>query len=160
AGDQLSNRMLGLQACVHLEEVKAFILPRDKLYGPSAVVTDSPGQGDRLIAHLLSCRRIKQRAWCLFDYFLIASLDGAFALAKMDNVAVLVAKYLNFDMARIGDKFFNEYAFVAERGFRFRTGPRKSFGNLVFAVRDAHALAPPPPPRPHHPPLPDLLCYP
>src|SRR5262249_59631859 len=79
--------------------------------------------------------------WRLFDHFLIASLDGAFALAKMDNVAVLVAKHLNFDMARIGDKFFNEYAFVAERRFRFRTGPRKSFGNLVFAVRDAHALA-------------------
>src|SRR5262252_85059 len=97
AGDQLSHRMLDLQARVHLEEVKAFVLPRDKLYGSGAVVADGFSQRDRLIAHLLPSRRIEQRAWRLFDHFLIAPLDGAFPLAKMDNVAMLVAKHLNFD---------------------------------------------------------------
>ncbi len=141
ASDQFSDRMLDLQSCVHLEEVKAFVLPRDKLDSPRAVVTDRLGKRDRLIAHLLSCRRIKQRTWRLFDHLLIAPLDRAFALAKVDDVAVLVAKHLDFDVARIGDEFLDEYPFVAERRFRFRTGAREPFSDLGLAVRDAHALA-------------------
>ena len=44
-------------------------------------------------------------------------------------------------MARIGDEFLDEDAIVAETRLRLGTGAGKAFGDLVAAVRNAHALA-------------------
>jgi hypothetical protein len=59
----------------------------------------------------------------------------------MNDIAVLVAEHLDFDMARFDDELFDEYAVVAERGFRLRTGAFKALLDFGAAVGDAHALA-------------------
>ena len=71
----------------------------------------------------------------------MAALDGTFAFAKMDDVSVLVAQYLNFDMARIGDKFFDKDPAFAESGFRFRLRAGKIFRDLLARGDDAHPPA-------------------
>src|SRR6202142_3439260 len=108
--------MLDLQPRVHLEEIEALVLPGDELDGAGAVVADRFGERDRLLAHLLAGGGVEQRAWRLLYHLLIAALDRTFALAEIDDVAVLVAQHLNLDMARIGDEFLDEHAVVAERG--------------------------------------------
>src|SRR5262249_34138290 len=133
--------MLDLQARIHFQEIEALVLAGDELHRAGAVVTDGLGQRHRLIAHLLACLVIQKRRRRLLDDLLIAALDGTFALAEMDDIAVLVAKHLDFDVPRIGNEFLDKHPIVTETGFRFRASARKIFLNLGLAVGDAHALA-------------------
>ena len=116
AGDQLRHRMLDLQPRVHLEEVEIAILVDDELDGAGAVVADGLCQRDRLLAHRLARFRIEERRRRLLDHLLMAALDRAFAFVEIDDVAVLVADHLDFDVARLGDEFLDEQAVVAEAG--------------------------------------------
>ena len=64
---------------------------------------------------------------------------------KMDDIAVLVAENLNFDMARIDDEFLDEHALVTESSIsppsaRVQSRPRTS------ACRSARSRMPFPPP--------------
>jgi hypothetical protein len=52
-------------------------------------------------------------------HLLVAALDGALALVQINDVAKVVAKNLNFDVARLFDEFFNEQPPVVERRDRF-----------------------------------------
>ena len=141
AGNKLGHRMFDLQPCVHLEEIEAAILSGDEFHGAGAVVADRPGERDRLLTHLGARLGVKQRTRRFLDDFLIAALDRALALAQIDDVAVLVAQNLNFDVARIGDEFFDEDAVVAEARFRLRAGAGEVLHHFAFGKRDAHALA-------------------
>ena len=131
AGDELGHRMLDLQPRIHFQKVEAAILPGDEFDGAGAVVSDGLGERDRLLAHLLARGFVEQRARRFLDHFLIAALDRAFALAEIDDVAVLVAKHLDFDVARIGDELLDEDAVVAEARLRLGAGARKTVGHLV-----------------------------
>src|SRR5450631_2473452 len=141
AGDELGHRMLDLQSRVHLEEIEALVLTGDKFDGTGAVVADGLGERDRLLAHFLAGGGVEQWARRLLDHFLVAALDRTFALAEIDDVAVLVAQHLDLDVARIGDEFLDEHAVVAERGLRLRLRARETFRHLGFGIGDAHALA-------------------
>ena len=59
----------------------------------------------------------------------------------MDDIAVLVAQHLDFDVARILDEALDEDAVVAEGGTRFGAGGAHAFRHLVLGARNAHALA-------------------
>src|SRR5262249_3537550 len=104
AGHQLGDGMFDLQPRVHFEKIEALVLPDDELHGAGRVVADGPGERDRLLAHFAARRRVDERARRFLYDFLIAALDRAFALAEMNDVAVLVAQHLDFDMARIDDE--------------------------------------------------------
>ena len=108
---------------------------------PAEVVADGFRQRDRLLAHLLAGGGVEQRARGLLDHLLIAPLDRAFALAEINDVAVLVAQHLDLDVARIGDEFLDEHAVVAEGGLRLRLRAREAFHHLGFGIGNAHALA-------------------
>src|SRR5579863_4712513 len=114
AGDKLGYRMLDLQPRVHLQKIEAAILAGNEFHGAGAVVADRLGERDGLLAHLRARLGVKQWTRRFFDDFLIAALDRALALAEIDDVAVLVAQNLNFDVARIGNEFLDEDAVVAE----------------------------------------------
>src|SRR5262249_17783124 len=114
AGDKLGHWMLDLQSRVHFEEIKTLVLAGYELDRAGGIVADRLGELDRLFAHLPARLRIEQRARRLLHDLLITSLDRAFALAEVNDVAVLVAEHLNLDVARIDDEFFDEYAIVAE----------------------------------------------
>src|SRR5262245_46974609 len=133
--------MLDLQPRVHLEEVEAAVLAGDELDGAGRVVADRFRERDRLPAHGLARPGVEQRARCLLDDLLIATLYRTFALAEVDDVAMPVAEHLDLDMAWIDDELLDEHAVVAERRFRLRAGAGETFGHLGLGARDAHALA-------------------
>ena len=133
--------MLDLEAGVHLEEVEGAVLPGDELDRAGGIVVHRLGERDRLLAHLAPRRLVEQRRRRFLDDLLVAALDRAFALAEIDDVAVLVAEHLDLDMARIDDEFLDEDAVVAEGGRGFRLRPRKAFRHLAGRMGDAHALA-------------------
>ena len=133
--------MLDLQPRVHFEKIEALVLSDDELHGAGRVVADGLGERDRLLAHFAARRRVDERARRFLHDFLVAALDRAFALAEMNDVAMLVAQDLDFDMARIDDEFLDEHAVVAEGGFGLGTRARKTLGHLGLGMRDPHALA-------------------
>ena len=106
--------MLHLQACVHLQKEEALILPRHKFDSPRTVITNGLRQCHRLLTHRLAGLFIQERRRRFFDDFLVAALNGAFALAQIDHIAVLIAQHLNFDMARIGDELFHKHPVIAK----------------------------------------------
>jgi hypothetical protein len=90
-----------LETRVHLQEVEALVgAAGDELDGAGAVVVHGAREATGLFAHGHARFLIEQRRWRLFDDFLVAALDRAFALEQMHNVAVLVAHHLDFDVAR------------------------------------------------------------
>src|SRR6185312_16063418 len=117
ARDQLGHRMLDLQPRVHLQEVEALVLRGDELDRARRVVADRFRERDGLRSHRRARLLVEQRRRRLLDHLLIAPLDRALALAEVDDIAVLVAEHLDFDVAGIGDELLDEHAVVAERGF-------------------------------------------
>ena len=141
AGDEFRDRMLDLQAGVHFKEIEALVLAGDEFDRAGGIVIHGLGERDGLLAHLLAGFLVEQRRRGFLDHLLVAALDGAFALAEIDDIAVLVAQHLDFDMARVDDEFFHEDAVVAERALGFGLGARKAFGDFLAGLGDAHALA-------------------
>ena len=133
--------MLDLKPRVHLEEIEIAVLVDDELDRAGGVVADGLGQRDGLRAHRRAGLGVDERARRLLDHLLIAALDRAFALAEMDDVAVLVAEHLNLDMARLLDIFLDEHAVVAEARLGLRLRRVEAFLHLFAAIGDAHALA-------------------
>ncbi len=140
-GDQFGHGMLDLQTGVHFQEVKTLVLAGDEFDGAGGVVVHRFCQRDRLLAHLAPRRFIEQRRRRFLDDLLVAALDRAFALAEINDVAMLVAEHLDFDVPGVDDEFFDEDAIVAERRLGFRARQLESLGDLGGAVGDAHALA-------------------
>ena len=140
-GDELGDGMLDLKPRVHLEEIEIAVLVDDELDGAGQVVADGLGERDGLRSHRLARLGVEERARRLLHDLLIAPLDRAFALAEMNDVAVLVAEHLDLDMARLLDIFLDEHAIVAEA--RLGLAPRRgeALGDLLGAIGDAHALA-------------------
>ena len=100
AGDGLGDRMLHLDAGVHLDEVELAVLVHEELDGAGVLVADvgeaaAEGLAD-LLAHL---GRDLQRGR-FFNQLLMAALDGALALEERSHVAVLVGQHLELDVAR------------------------------------------------------------
>ena len=133
--------MLDLQAGVHLQEVEALVLAGDELDRACEIVIHGLGQRDRLLAHHAPRGLVEKRRRRLLDHLLIAALDRAFALAEIDDIAVLVAQHLDFDVARIDDEFLDEDAVVAKGGFGLGLGELEALGHLGPGIRDPHALA-------------------
>src|ERR1700720_430868 len=138
AGDKFGHRMLDLQPCVHFEEIEILVFANYKFDRAGRIVVDRLRQRNRPFAYLAASFLVDEGRRSFFDYFLMAELDGAFAFAEMDEVSVLVAQYLNFDVARIGDKFFDEDPAFTQSGFRFRTRADKIFRDLLARGDDAH----------------------
>ncbi len=131
AGDELGHRVLDLQARVHLQEEEAAVLAGHELHGAGAVVADRLGQRDGLLAHGLARLGVEQRRGRLLDHLLVAALDRAFALAQVDDVAVLVAQHLDLDVARVLDELLDEHAVVAEARLGLRAGEREALLGLL-----------------------------
>ena len=69
------------------------------------------------------------------------ALQGAVALEQMDEVAVLIAEQLHFDMAGARDVLFEEHIGDAEGGAGLAAGLLEGVVELVGGQRDAHAAA-------------------
>jgi len=78
---------------------------------------------------------------CDFDNFLVATLDRAIALVEVDDVAVLVAEDLDFDVFGAFDVALEENGGIAESILSFRACLGQQAGELGGFFYDAHAAS-------------------
>ena len=113
-GDELGDRVLDLDARVHLHEEVLAVRGEEPL--------DRPGRAVAARARRLDADRTDPRAQLvvdrrrrrLLDELLMPALDRAVALAEMDDVAVRVGEHLHLDVPRIDDQLLDVDARVGE----------------------------------------------
>ncbi len=141
----LGHRMLDLEPGVHLEEVEALAgrigAADDQLDRARAVIADRAGERDRLLAHRLAHLGRDEGRRRFLDHLLVAALDRAFALAEIDDVAVLIAEHLDLDVARMLDELLDEHAVVAEAGQALALGRLEALAHVLLGPGEPHALA-------------------
>src|ERR1700675_2399533 len=130
SGDHFGDRMLDLHPCVHLneEELPVFIEDRDRSSADIAQL--SHGLGDNS-ADAVALFWVQSRGGAFLPYFLVATLKGAVALAKVNSVPLRVAEHLNFDVAWLGEVFLQIYGIIAECGPCLDLGRTDRLGNVV-----------------------------
>jgi len=98
----LGHGMLDLEPSVHLEEVELAVGRQQKLDRSRVDVTDRVGAATA--AAVMRARNVGEPpAKAIPRRSLMTALDGALALAEMDDVAVLVGEDLHLDVARVLD---------------------------------------------------------
>ena len=124
AGEHLGDRMLDLDARVHLHEVERAVLVEQHLDRARRRRSRSPSR-QRTAASPIRSRSVRRqrRARRFLDQLLVAALHRAVALAQVDDVAVRVAQDLELDVARAREVLLDVDLAVAER--RQRLGARE-----------------------------------
>ena len=142
AGDALGDRVLHLDARVHLdEEPVVAVHVVEELDGAGVVVADALGERHGRVAEFLADLRIEMHRGRDLDDFLMAALHRAIALVQMDDVAVLVAEDLHLDVFGAGDVAFEEHRRVAEGVERLVLRLVEQPGELRGLLHHAHAAA-------------------
>src|SRR5207247_5072334 len=100
AGDPLGDRVLDLQAGVHLEEVEAPALVEQELDRAGARVADGTRGGEGRRCQLRAQSGRDRRAGRLLEDLLVTALDRALALPQVEEGAVTVPEHLHLDVAR------------------------------------------------------------
>ena len=100
AGDHFRDGMLHLKARIHFEKIEIARGIHQKLDRPRVRVARFARQFHGGFAHGAAQFGRHDRGRRFLDDFLVPALDRAFALAEIHDVAVRVAEYLNFDVAR------------------------------------------------------------
>ena len=140
ARDHLGDRVLDLQARVHLEEEELAVLP-EELDRSGTDVTDGSTCLEGDLAHRGARGLVDRRARRLLDQLLVAALDRAFALEVVHAVPVAIEHHLDLDVARVVQIALEIEATVAERGQRFARCGAERARHLVRFAHHADALA-------------------
>src|SRR4029079_3227332 len=114
--DRFGDRMLDLQACVQLDEGERAVGPDEELERAGVAVADVPAGALGGILHRLAPLVVERRGGRLLDQLLVATLDGALALAAREDVAVVVAEHLDLDVTSGGDHFLDVEGAIPEGG--------------------------------------------
>jgi len=141
AGHQLGDRVLDLEAGVHLQEVEASALVEQELHGAGADVARGPRGAHRRLAHAPPQAGVDGRRRRLLEHLLVAALQRALALAEREALPVVVGQHLDLDVARALDELLEVDGVVAEA--RGGLGARRAvgLGQLLGAAHQAHSLA-------------------
>jgi hypothetical protein len=137
-GDQFGDRMLDLDAGVHLDEVEIPVLEQE-LEGAGTTVADAIAGFHAHLADGGALFRRDAGRRRFLDHLLVAALHGAVAFGQMDGVALAVSQYLDLHVARILQKFLHVHLIVAERRARFRTRGGDGVAQMRLGVHHAHA---------------------
>ncbi len=158
AGDDLGDRMLDLDARIDLDEVElAGIGIHQILDGACADIVGRPGDLQRIIREFLALRIIEiGRRRPLHD-LLVATLDRAVALEKMDDIAVRVAEDLAFDVTGALDELFEIDLVLAEGGLGLALGLGHLADQVLGVADRPHAAAAAAPGGLQHHRIADLL---
>jgi len=141
AGAPFGDRMLDLEAGVHLQEVEgAGIAVDEELAGAGADVVDGERRLDRHVSHLPAQFRGDDRRRRLLDHLLVAPLHAALALAEPEAGAFPVGEHLDLHVARPRYCLFNVDARVAEGGHRLALRGGEGPVELLGALDEAHSL--------------------
>ena len=136
--DLLGDRMLDLDAGVHLHEIKMPVIVDEELDGAGIGVADVLRQLDRGGAHLRTQFGRHQRGGTFLDDLLIASLDGTVAFPKMNDAAMLIAENLKFDVMGIDDELLDVDLGIAEGLLRLEACRMIALHEASFIAGDAH----------------------
>src|SRR5256885_6789842 len=85
ARDQLCDGMLHLQARVHLKEIEFSSFVNQEFHSSGICVSGCFGHAHGNFTHTPPHLLVNNRRWRFFQNFLMPPLDGALALAEMDN---------------------------------------------------------------------------
>ncbi len=138
-GDALGHRVFDLQPRVHLQKVKAPFAVEQKLDGAGADIVHGARRGHRRRAHLRAQCGRDRRGGRFLEHLLVPTLDRAVALAQVDDVAVLVAEDLDFDMARLDHRALQDQLFAAEGVAGFRAGTDQGDRQVLRVFDQPHA---------------------
>ena len=139
-GNPLGNRMLNLEASVDFQKIEFPIVVEDELHGSGIVITGGSGHGQRGPGHLLPQGLGHGWRGSLFDYFLIAALNGAFPFAKMDDIPGSVTKNLDFHMTGTFEKTLDIHRAFGKGRFGFALRRRQGLDQLGFLAHNAHSF--------------------
>ena len=97
--DHLRDGMLDLQPGVHFHERERAVLPPEHLYGTSPYVPRCERCSDRKLPYSLPGVLADNRRGRLLDELLVASLDRALSLSKVDRASSGIRQHLDLDVA-------------------------------------------------------------
>ena len=131
--------MLHLNAGVHLHEVEVQVVVDEVLDGSGVVVADGLAEADGGLAHALTEIIRHERGGALLEDLLVAPLEGAVALAEVDDLAVLVAEDLKLDVVGVDDQFLDVDIGIAEGLLSLHAGAVEALHEASLVVGHAHA---------------------
>ena len=100
AGHHFRDRVLNLNARIHFNEIElaCFI---EKFESTRTTVTNLAAGLSAAVADFFDQLARNTGRWRFFDYFLMAALHRAVALAQPDRILEFISQYLDFHVARI-----------------------------------------------------------
>jgi hypothetical protein len=138
--DHLGDRVLDLEARVHLEEIELPVGREQKLDGAGVAIAAGARRRDRHRPHLGAERGRQRGRRGFLDDLLVPPLDRAVALAKVHGVSRRVGEHLDLDVTGTDDRLFQIYRIVAERGLGLATRAVVGGGELRFRLDEPHPL--------------------
>ena len=138
AGDELGDRVLDLDARVHLHEVVGAVGREQAFDRARGAVAGGAGRVDRDPTDPVAQLGVDGRRRRLLDQLLVAALDRAVALAEVDDVPVRVGEHLNLDVARVLEVLLDVDGRVGEVREPLALGRREGRRGLVGRVHDLH----------------------
>ena len=130
--------MFDLDAGIHLHEVEVVVCIDEELNGAGAVVADGCRSGKGGRAEPLAQVGVNYGRGAFFEQLLVPSLNGALALAEVDDVPVLVAEDLDFDVARLFDGALHVHGVAGKGGTRFAACHLIGFLQFIHCANDPH----------------------
>ena len=140
-GDHLGDRVLDLDPCVHLHEEVVAVARQQALDRPRRAVPAGSGSLDADCADPLPELLVDRGRRRLLDQLLMAALDGAVALAEVDDIAVRVREHLHLDVARVDDELLDIDVGVREVRLPLPLRALERLLGVTGGLDDLHPLA-------------------
>ncbi len=142
AEHRLGDAVLHLKAGVHLQEIELVALVVvDVFHGAGGLVVHRLAQAHGAGVQLFPGGLGQAGGRGFLHHFLVAALQGAFALAQGQHLAVAVAEDLHFHMTGAGHEALDEDAAVGEKVFPHALHRFKGVHQLLFVIAAAQADA-------------------
>ena len=138
AGHRLGDRVLDLQAGVHLDEVELAVLEQELHRAGAAILELAHGRRGQF-ADPVALLGVEGGRGRLLQDLLVAALQRAVALAEMHAGAQAIAQHLDLDVARPRKVLLEVDRIVAEGGLGLGAGEREGLGCAVGIVDHLHA---------------------
>ena len=140
AADHLGDRVLDLQARVHLDE-KEFAVLIEEFEGAHTLVAELAQCLDGQRAEPVALFRVERRRGRFFEHLLMRALQRAVALPQMDDATLAVAEDLDLDVAGPLEMAFEIDLRAAEERGRLVLRYRQHPGELGAVAGHLHAAA-------------------
>ena len=137
-GDHFRDRVLDLDAGVHLDKVEVAVFV-EELEGAGTAVADLDTGVDAALEHFGAGLFVDKGRWRFFQNLLVAALQRAVAVTQVNGVTLAVGQHLDFHVTRIAEELLQIDHRVAEHRTGFAAGQLGRFDQVFFLVHHAHA---------------------